>query len=44
LLLNEQRVDSRRAFEELLATIDRADSFSLLVQRGQELVQIDFRP
>jgi serine protease Do len=44
LLLNEQRVDSRRSFEELLATIDRADNFSLLVQRGQELVQIDFRP
>ena len=44
LLLNEQRVDSRGAFEELLATIDRADSFSLLVQRGQELVRIDFRP
>jgi len=44
LLLNEQRVDSRRAFEELLATIDRADSFALLVQRGQELVRVDFRP
>ncbi len=44
LLLNEERVDSRRTLEEALARIDRADSFSILVERGQELVRIDIRP
>ena len=44
LLINEQRVDSRMSFEELLATIDRADNFSLLVQRGQDLLRLEIRP
>jgi len=44
LLLNELRIDSRRAFEESLARIDSADSFTLLVQRGQELIRLDVRP
>jgi len=44
LLVNDSRIDSRRSFEELLATIDRADNFSLLVQRGQDLVKIEIRP
>lgn len=44
LLVNETRVDSRKALERLLATINRRDSFTLLVQRGQELVRIQVRP
>ncbi|MFN7730926.1 MAG: S1C family serine protease [Pirellula sp.] len=44
LLVNETRVDSRKALEKLLATINRRDSFTLLVQRGQELVRIQVRP
>jgi serine protease Do len=44
LLLNDIRIESRRSLEESLATIDVADSFTLLVQRGQELVRLDVRP
>lgn len=44
LLLNDVRIESRRSFEESLATIDIADSFTILVQRGQELVRLDIRP
>lgn len=44
LLLNDVRIDSRRSFEESLAGIDTADSFTLLVQRGQELLRLDVRP
>jgi S1-C subfamily serine protease len=44
LLINDIRIESRRSLEETLATIDVADSFTLLVQRGQELVRLDIRP
>jgi S1-C subfamily serine protease len=44
LLVNDQRVDSRKALEQLLGGINRADSFQLLVQRGQELIRIQVRP
>jgi serine protease Do len=44
LLLNEQRVDSRKSLEKMLSTINREDSFYLLVQRGQELIRIHVRP
>jgi S1-C subfamily serine protease len=44
LLLNDQRIDSRKSLEKMLATINRADSFQLLVQRGQELIRIQVRP
>ncbi len=44
LLLNDQRVDSRKSLEKMLATINRADSFYVLVQRGQELIRIHVRP
>jgi S1-C subfamily serine protease len=44
LLLNDQRVDSRKSLEKMLSTINRADSFYLLVQRGQELIRIHVRP
>jgi len=44
LLLNDQRVDSRKSLERMLSTINRADSFYLLVQRGQELIRIHVRP
>ncbi len=44
LLLNDLRIESRRSMEESLASIDSADSFTLLVQRGQELVRLDIRP
>jgi serine protease Do len=44
LLLNDQRIDSRRNFERLLSTLNKADSFELLVQRGQELIRIQIRP
>lgn len=44
LLLNDQRVDSRRSLEKMLSTINRADSFYLLIQRGQELIRIQVRP
>lgn len=44
LLLNDQRVDSRKSLEKMLASINRADSFHLLVQRGQELIRIHVRP
>ena len=44
LLLNDQRVDSRKSLEKMLMTINRADSFYLLVQRGQELIRIHVRP
>ncbi len=44
LLLNDQRVDSRKSFERALSSINRADSFELLVQRGHELIRIQVRP
>lgn len=44
LLLNDQRVDSRKSLEKMLSTINREDSFYVLVQRGQELIRIHVRP
>lgn len=44
LLLNDQRMDSRRTLESSLSMIDRADPFTLLVERGQELVRVEIRP
>ena len=44
LLLNDQRADSRKGLEKMLATINRADSFYVLVQRGQELIRIHVLP
>jgi S1-C subfamily serine protease len=44
LLVNEQRIDSRKALESLLIGIDQADPLRLLVQRGQELVQLEVKP
>lgn len=44
LLTNDQRIDSRKSFERVLSTLNRADSFELLVQRGQELIRIQVRP
>jgi S1-C subfamily serine protease len=44
LLLNERRIDSRRSLEETLSSINQADSFTLLVQRGQELVRLEVKP
>ncbi len=44
LLMNERRIDSRRAFEQNLESVDKADSFTLLVQRGQELVRLEVKP
>jgi hypothetical protein len=43
-LANDQRIDSRKSFERVLSTLNRADSFELLVQRGQELIRIQVRP
>lgn len=44
LLVNDIRVDSRKGLERILSTINRADSFQILVQRGQELIRIQVRP
>jgi len=44
LLVNEQRVDSQKGLEKILTTIDRNDSFPMLVQRNNELVRIQIRP
>jgi len=44
ILLNDQRVDSRKSLEKMLSTINRADPFFVLVQRGQELIRIHVRP
>ncbi len=44
IAINGQRVDSRKALEELISTIDRADPVALLIQRGNELVSIEIRP
>jgi serine protease Do len=44
LLINNQRVDSQKSLREYLAAINKNDSFRLLVQRGQELVQIEVKP
>ena len=44
LLVNEQRVDSLKSFEQILQTIERGDSFQLLVQRGTELLRVQIRP
>lgn len=44
LLINDIRVDSRKGLERILSSINRSDSFQLLVQRGQELIRIQVRP
>jgi len=44
LLVNDQRVDSQKSFEQILQTIERGDSFQLLVQRGTELLRLQIRP
>ena len=44
LVVNSQRIDSQRTLRELLSTINRNDSYTLLVQRGQELVELVIRP
>lgn len=44
LLVSEQRVDSQKSLEKILLTIDRNDSFQMLVQRNNELVRIQIRP
>ena len=44
LLVNQQRIDSLKTLEKTFSTIDKADSFELMVQRGQELVRIQVRP
>lgn len=44
LFINDQRIDSRRSLERILGTINRADSFQVMVQRGQELLRIQIRP
>ena len=44
LLVNDSRVDSRKGLERILSTINRGDSFAVLVQRGQELIKIQVRP
>jgi serine protease Do len=44
LLVNEQRVDSQKGLEKILSTIERNDSFPMLVQRTNELVRIQIRP
>jgi serine protease Do len=44
LLVNDQRVDSQKSFEQFLQTIERGDSFQLLVQRGTELLRVQIRP
>jgi serine protease Do len=44
LLVNDQRVDSQKAFEKILMTIERNDSFSMLIQRDNALVRIQVRP
>ncbi len=44
LLLNNQRIDSQKTLRDALATINRNDSFSVLIQRGQELIQIEVKP
>jgi hypothetical protein len=44
LLVNDQRVDSQKSFEQILQTIERGDSFQLLVQRGTELLRVQIRP
>lgn len=44
LLVNDSRVDSRKGLERILSTINRGDSFVVLVQRGQELIKVQVRP
>ena len=44
LLINSQRVGSRKDLVGLLSQIDKADSFTIVVQRSQELVTIEVRP
>jgi serine protease Do len=44
LLVNDIRVDSRKGLERILSSINRSDSFQILVQRGQELIRIQVRP
>ncbi len=44
LLVNNQRIDSQKTLRELLATINKNDKYSVLLQRAQELVQLEVRP
>ncbi len=44
ILLNDQRIDSRKGLERMLLSINRSDSFQVLIQRGQELIRIHVRP
>ena len=44
LVVNDQRIDSRNSLEKILASIDRADSVRMLVQRDDELYTIELRP
>ena len=44
LAVNNQRVDSRKTLEELLSTLDQADAFTLLVQRGTVILSVEVRP
>ena len=44
LNINGKRVDSRKNVEQFLSTINRADSFRLLIQRGSELLNIEIQP
>jgi S1-C subfamily serine protease len=44
LLINSERVGSRKDLEDMLSRIDQADAFAIVVQRGQELVTLEIRP
>lgn len=44
LIVNQQRVDSQKSLEQILQTIERSDSFQLLLQRGTDLVRVQIRP
>jgi serine protease Do len=44
LIVNEQRIDSQKSLEQILLTIERSDSFQMLVQRGTDLVRVQIRP
>jgi hypothetical protein len=44
LIVNKQRIDSRKSLEVLLSTIDRADPLIILVQRNQELLELQINP
>ena len=44
LFVNDQRVDSQKGLDRILQTIQRNDSFSILVQRGNALARVQVRP